>query len=184
LAAAAALSVTAPASAADPYGELAPFQLVEELRAGVFGDDAVGRERQAPMGSVELLSSPMQFYATANPALAALFNPRFETGAMLNGYGLTSYAFAGLNWRTPQWNRVFGEFGFGGAVNDSSNDPHNPRRTDLGCPVTFRESAGLGFNLTDRIDIVGSIEHISQAQLCSRNNPGLTSVGLRIGYKF
>jgi hypothetical protein len=184
LAAMAALIFAAPAAAGEPYGELAPFRLVEEVRGGIFGDDTVHRERQAPMATVQLLSSPMPFYQTANPGLAALFNPRFETGAMLNGYGLTSYAFAGLNWRTPHWGPVFGEFALGGAVNNSTSDVHSRTRSYLGCPVTFRESAGLGFDLTDRFDIVGSIEHISHANLCSTHNPGITSVGLRIGYKF
>jgi lipid A 3-O-deacylase len=54
----------------------------------------------------------------------------------------------------------------------------------LGCPVTFRESGGLGFQITSNIDIVGSIEHVSHADLCGRTNPGLSSFGLRVGYKF
>ncbi len=184
MAAAVALGFAAPAGADQPYGQLAPFQLVQEVRAGVFGDDTVHRERQAPMATIQLLSSPMPFYQTANPYVSALLNPRFETGAMVNTLGLTSYAFAGLNWRTPNWGPVFAEVGLGGAVNNSTSDVHSTTRTYLGCPVTFRESAGLGFNLTDRIDIVGSIEHISHANLCSPHNPGITSVGLRIGYKF
>ncbi len=136
------------------------------------------------MATFQLLSSPMPFYKTANPYLSALLNPRFETGAMVNSYGLTSYAFAGVNWRAPIWGPMFAEVAFGGAVNNGARDTSPSSRTFLGCPVTFRESAGLGFDITDRIDIVGSIEHISHANLCSPHNPGLTSVGLRIGYKF
>ena len=64
---------------------------------------------------------------------------------MINTFGLTSYAYAGLNWRTPKWGPVFVEVGFGGAVNDSTNNPHDMRHTDLGCPVTFRKSAGIGW---------------------------------------
>ena len=167
-----------------PYGQLTSFQLVEELRGGVFGDDALGRERAAPMASIQALSSPVAFYSPSNPLLASLLAPRFEAGAMVNGFGLTSYAFAGLNWRTPQWGPLFGEVAFGGAVNDSTDDPRNMSRIDLGCPVTFRESAGLGWRISDRIDIVASIEHISHANLCSSLNPGLTSVGIRVGYRF
>jgi lipid A 3-O-deacylase len=174
----------APSPADTPYGALAPFQPVEELRLGVFGDDAVHRERQAPMASIDVLSSPIVFYQTANPLLASLLAPRFEAGAMVNTFGLTSYAYAGLNWRTPKWGPVFAEFGFGGAVNDSSTNPHDMEHTDLGCPVTFRESAGIGWQLTERVDILASIEHISHANLCSNTNPGLTSVGLRVGYHF
>jgi len=167
-----------------PYGGLAPFQPVEELRLGIFGDDAVHRERQAPMASIDALSSPIVFYQTSNALLATFLAPRLEAGAMINTFGLTSYAYAGLNWRTPKWGPVFAELGFGGAVNDSSTNPHDMEHTDLGCPVTFRESAGIGWQLTDRIDILASIEHISHANLCSNTNPGLTSVGLRVGYHF
>jgi len=167
-----------------PDGALAPFQPVEELRLGVFGDDAVHRERQAPMASIDALSSPIVFYQTSNPLLATFLAPRLEGGAMINTFGLTSYAYAGLNWRTPKWGPVFAELGFGGAVNDSSSNPHDMQHTDLGCPVTFRESAAIGWQLSERIDILASIEHISHANLCSNTNPGLTSVGLRVGYHF
>ena len=174
----------APARAEQPYGQLTPFQLVEELRGGVYGDDAVHREQTAPMATIEALTSPLMFYPSANPWIAAALDPRFEAGAMINGYGLTSYGFAGLNWRTPQWGPLFLEVGLGGAVNDSTDNPKNMERTDLGCPVTFRESAGLGWRISDHFDIVGGIEHISNANLCGRINPGLTSVGIRIGYRF
>jgi len=172
------------AAPAAPDGGAAPFQPFEELRLGIFGDDAVHRERQAPMASIDALSSPIVFYQASNPLLATFLAPRFEAGAMVNTFGLTSYAYAGLNWRTPKWGPVFAELGFGGAVNDSSTNPHDMEHTDLGCPVTFRESAGIGWQLTDRIDILASIEHISHANLCSNTNPGLTSVGLRVGYHF
>ncbi len=181
----AAVFYALPAAAGDsPYGQLEPFRLVEEVRIGAFGDDAVHRERQAPVGSIEALTSPVAFYGTSNPLLQSLLAPRFEAGTMVNFEGLTSYAFAGLNWRTPHWGPLFLEAGFGGAINDSSRNPHNMRQTDLGCPVTFRETAGVGWDLTDKIDIVAGIEHISHANLCSRINPGLTSVGIRLGYRF
>jgi lipid A 3-O-deacylase len=179
-----ARAVDAPNPPDTPYGNLAPFQPVEEFRLGIFGDDAVHRERQAPMASVDALSSPIVFYQTSNALLATFLAPRLEAGAMINTFGLTSYAYAGLNWRTPKWGPVFAELGFGGAVNDSSTNPHDMEHTDLGCPVTFRESAAIGWQLTERIDILASIEHISHANLCSNTNPGLTSAGLRVGYHF
>ncbi len=181
----AALLACASARADDqPYGQLSPFNPVEEVRGGLFVDDAVGREAHAPMATFQLLSSPLALYPTANPWLAPLFAPRLEAGAMINGLGLTSYAFAGLNWREPLWGPLFLEVGFGGAANDSARTPYDSRKTDLGCPVTFRESGGLGWRFNDHFDAVTSIEHISHAQLCGRLNPGLTSVGLRFGYHF
>jgi hypothetical protein len=172
------------APAVSPYGNIEPFQFVQEVRLGVFGDDTVHREQDAPMATIQALTSPVVFYQSNNPLLQTIFAPRFEAGAMINTYGLTSYAFAGLNWRTPQWGPLFLEVGFGGAVNDATDNPHDMRHTDLGCPVTFRESAGIGWRITDRIDVVASIEHISHANLCSNQNPGITSAGLRVGYRF
>jgi lipid A 3-O-deacylase len=82
--------------------------------------------------------------------------------------------------RVPIYDRLFAEVEFGGALNDSEKGQPGW----LGCPVTFRESGGLGFQITSNIDIVGSIEHVSHADLCGRTNPGLSSFGLRVGYKF
>jgi len=53
----------------------------------------------------------------------------------------------------------------------------------LGCHVLFRESASLGFNLTESWRIMGTIEHNSNAGLCDFNR-GLTNAGVRLGYKF
>jgi lipid A 3-O-deacylase len=51
----------------------------------------------------------------------------------------------------------------------------------MGCPVTLRESGGLGLQITSNIDVIASIEHVSHANLCGRQNPGLTNFGLRLG---
>src|SRR5271169_3192777 len=84
------------------------------------------------------------------------------------------------NWRVPIYDRLFAEVEFGGALNDSEKGQPGW----LGCPVTFRESGGLGVQITSNIDVVGSIEHVSHADLCGHTNPGLSSFGLRVGYKF
>src|SRR5579863_1328361 len=86
-----------------PYGQLTPFRPLEEVRGGVYVDDSVGREARAPMATIQLLSSPLALLPSDNPWIAPLFAPRLEAGAMINGLGLTSYAFAGLNWREPIW---------------------------------------------------------------------------------
>jgi hypothetical protein len=186
LLAAIAATAAGPARAEDaqPYGQLTPFKPIEEVRGGVYGDDAVGREAHAAMVTFEAQSSPITLYPTSNGWLAPIFSPRLEAGAMINTLGLTSYAFAGLAWRAPLWGPLFLEIGLGGAVNDSSRDRHNLRQTDLGCPVTFRESGGVGWRFDEHFDIVVGIEHISHANLCSSLNPGLTSAGVRVGYRF
>jgi len=38
--------------------------------------------------------------------------------------------------------------------------------------------------VTANIDVLASVEHISHAGLCGKTNPGLTDIGLKVGYKF
>ena len=67
-----------------------------------------------------------------------------------------------------------------------NNSPRGivPGRIDMACPTTFHESIGLGVELTPHVDLVADVEHSSHAYLCGRQNPGLTNVGLKLGYKF
>lgn len=185
LAAAAAVVLCAePALSADAAtSSIGPFVPVEEVRGGLFYDDPSPREAPSEVASFEALSSPLRFYDVANPYLAAFLNPRLSAGAMISVEGRTSYIFGGVNWHVPIWDRFFFEGEFGGALNDSARTIE-PGRTDLGCPLTFRESGGFGYQFTPNIDVVASVEHISHASLCGKQNPGLTNFGLRLGYKF
>ena len=155
-----------------------PFSFIDEIRGGVFYDKH--REETGILVSPEVLSSQLPFYNGSNPFLAAFLKPRLVAGAMVSVEGRISYAYTGVNWRVPIYDRLFAEVEFGGALNDSEKGQPGW----LGCPVTFRESGGLGFQITSNIDIVGSIEHVSHADLCGRTNPDLSSFGLRLGYKF
>ena len=102
---------------------------------------------------------------------------------MINAGRGTSYVFTGVNWRIPIYSPFFFEGEFGGAANNSP-DKWEPDRIEMGCPVTFRESGGLGYQLTANVDVVASVEHISHANLCGPHNPGITDFGARVGYKF
>lgn len=160
------------------------FKLVNEARVGVFAHNWIHDEAAPVDVSVELLSSPVRLWNTTNPWIAWFFNPRFNIGGMINttDHG-TSYGFAGLTWRIPIYQKFFFEGEFGGAINDA---PLHPviGRVDMGCRLTFREFGGFGYQFTDNIDLIASIEHVSHATFCTNINPGLTQVGARIGYKF
>jgi hypothetical protein len=174
-----AASLAKAADAPNSVGTV-PFSLIDEIRFGGFYDVL---DRNKDMVSAEALSSPLGYYHGDNPFLKVFLDPRLVAGAMVNTNGLVSYVFAGVNWRVPIYQRLFIEGEFGGAVNDGASTV-GERRIDLGCPLTFRESGGIGLQITSNIDIVASVEHISHADLCGRHNPGLTDVGLRLGYKF
>lgn len=154
------------------------FSFIEEIRGGVFYDKHP--DENGILVSPEVLSSQLPFYSGSNPFLAAFLKPRLIAGAMVSVEGRTSYAYTGVNWHVPIYDRLFAEVEFGGALNDSEKGQPGW----LGCPVTFRESGGLGVQITSNIDVVGSIEHVSHADLCGHTNPGLSSFGLRLGYKF
>jgi lipid A 3-O-deacylase len=177
----------APARSADtnaaPVVPTNVFSFFDEIRGGVFYGDLRTRANHSVSDAFETLTSPLPFYSGSNPFWSAFLNPRINVGAMVSLQGATSYAYSGLTWRVPVYDRLFVEGEFGDAINDSSRKL-GTSRTDLGCPVTFRESGGLGVQLTPAIDLVVSAEHISHANLCGRLNPGLTNFGLRLGYRF
>ena len=173
------IGVPAPDIAAPaPY-----FTIFQELRVGAFAHNWI-HDEGAPLDvSIETLSAPLRIPGPTNPWVSWFFNPRINIGGMINTGGKTSYGFAGLTWRIPIYDRFFFEGEFGGAVNDAPTHPEWDR-VDMGCRFTFRESGGFGYQFTDHIDLIASIEHVSHATFCTHINPGLTQVGARIGYKF
>ncbi len=170
---------------AEPYA-WDPF---DEIRAGVFAHNWIHDEAAPVDLSVEALSAPIGFPGynapgiAGNPWISWFFQPRLNLGGMINTGGKTSYGFGGLNWRIPIIGKFFFEGEFGGAVNNSPDWPE-PGRVDMGCALTFRESGGFGYQFSENWDMIASIEHVSHASFCTHINPGLTQVGLRIGYKF
>jgi hypothetical protein len=175
-----------PVIAAPPDYSFWPFQ---EVRLGVFDHNPVHNESAPVDVSFEILSSPIVFPGYDNPSIASnpwinwFFNPRLNVGAMVNTEGKTSYAFGGANWRIPIWGPIFFEGEFGGAVNNAVRRPTYDR-VDMGCPVTFRESGGFGYQFNANFDVIFSVEHISHLSFCSKRNPGITDFGVRVGYKF
>jgi len=102
---------------------------------------------------------------------------------MANTGGKTSYAYAGFVWTFNLTERVFVQPVFGGAIHDGVLDNPPPNRVALGCPTLFHTGLSAGYRLTERWTLYGSWEHISNANLCSRN-VGLNNYGARIGFKF
>jgi len=157
--------------------------LFQEVRVGAFAHNP-NHDENAPVDlSVETLSSNLPFANFSNPYVNWFLSPRIALGAMINTGGKTSYAFADFNWRIPIWKMLFFEGEFGGAVNNSP-DWQGPRRIDMGCPVTFRESGGFGLQLTPNWDVIASVAHASHASFCTSKNPGDTDFGVMVGYKF
>jgi lipid A 3-O-deacylase len=154
---------------------------VSEVRLGGFAHDPSSPES----GSVDL-NGEVLFAKPAtseNPIVNALI-PRPHVGATVNFAGKTSQAYAGATWDYDITDRIFAEASFGGSVNDGkTGNIVPPGFNKVGCNALFRESASLGYRVTEHWSVMGTVEHSSNAGLCPQNR-GLTNVGARIGYSF
>lgn len=167
-------------SAVSVPADTAPsWPVLSEVRLGVTAQDPSGPERGSANITGEILSR--QLFLSADPALN-LFIPRLHLGGSANLAGDTSFGYAGFTWTYDITPRIFVEATFGGAIHNGETEKL-PDHGALGCTVLFRESGSLGLRLTVNWSLMATVEHLSNAGLCS-NNRGLTNVGVRAGYSF
>ena len=96
--------------------------------------------------------------------------------------GDTHFAAAGLSWKIG--GRVFFRPGVGVAVHTRRSDGvADGFRTDLGSRVLFQPEVGIGYQISERAAIEATWVHISNAQLLSRQNPGMDSIGIRLSFR-
>ena len=153
--------------------------LFDEFRLGMMAHDIEpnGNEGSVDMNVELLFRGPAVRY---NNRLADIFwRPRFHIGASINAGGDTNQLYAGLTWNVPLAPRWTFEFTFGGAVHDGPTD--GATEYSFGCSLNFRESASLGYAVSDRWRVYGTVTHMSNGNLCDQNS-GLTSAGVRMGY--
>jgi len=174
---AADLGISAPT--APGYVAASPFPF--EIRGGVFAHDPFSPEQ----GSVDINGEFLfRLPEGIRPDWPSFLIPRPHIGFTANTAGKTSHGYAGLTWNYDVTRSIFVEASFGGSVNNGDTGPTAPpKHNALGCSVMFRESASLGYRLTERWSVLATVEHISNAGLCAANR-GLTNFGGRIGYSF
>ncbi|SEB95835.1 Lipid A 3-O-deacylase (PagL) [Rhizobiales bacterium GAS191] len=154
---------------------------LSEVRLGTFAHDPLSPEK----GSVDvngeiLFAKPFSLPGSAWDFLL----PRPSIGATINVAGKTSQGYAGLTWTYDITKSIFVEGSFGGSVNNGKTGLIVPvGRSALGCNVSFRESASIGYRFNANWSLMGTIEHMSNSGLCTQNR-GLTNYGARIGYSF
>lgn len=155
---------------------------ISEVRVGALRHDPLSPEVN---GGIDL-SGEVLFdkpFTSPNPLWNALL-PRPDIGGTADFNGKTSEAYAGVAWDYNITDRVFAGTSFGGSVNDAHVGKTIPQGyNDMGCNESFRESASLGYRLTQNWSIMATIEHMSNAGFCPENR-GLTNSGARIGYTF
>ena len=99
--------------------------------------------------------------------------PRLDIGTSISTDGDTSQVYAGLTWDVSLTRRLFLE-GRQGRASPG-------RRPRLRCP--FSKSGSVGIMLSERWDMLATVDHMSNADLCDENR-GLTDVGICFGRKW
>jgi lipid A 3-O-deacylase len=180
LAAATALAADVAAPAYPRESAVYAPPILSEMRLGFSAQDPSGPEKGSYNFTGEVLTS--KFWRTND--WTDVFIPRLHAGGSVNFRGDTSFAYAGFTWTFDITPKFFVEGSFGGAVhNGDTSVTGRPDHNALGCSPLFRESASVGLRFDERWSLIGTVEHMSNAGLCSQNR-GLTNIGVRLGYSF
>jgi hypothetical protein len=117
-------------------------------------------------------------------ALRVIGSPSPYFFGSLSTAGETNFAAAGLSWKIG--GRLYFRPGIGIAIHDRASFilGADGLRQDFGSRILFEPEVGLGYELNDALSIEASWVHLSQAQLFSRQNPGMDSIGLRLNHRF
>ena len=157
----------APANAAEIFGGVLAHDVNTPLTAGGFEDGA---------------DFQIGWRGGRIRALAVIGAPSPYVFGSLHSGGDTHVAAAGLSWRIG--GRLFVRPGLGIAIHTRDDDGvANGFRTDLGSRVLFEPELGVGYRVSDRVTVEATWVHVSQAQLFSRQNPGMDSIGVRLSYQ-
>jgi lipid A 3-O-deacylase len=180
VAAAAWLSAASPAQAQSPEPYAAPSPLIDEVRFGVLAHSLEPSNAEDGVDlNFELLSRRLG-YTYDNALLDFALRPRVHLGTSVNTSGDTNQLYAGLTWDLKLAPKLSLELTFGGALHDGPTG--DGLEDSYGCSLNFRESISLGYALDERWTLYGTVAHMSNADLCDHNT-GLTSAGMRLGYK-
>lgn len=166
LAFAALLGFAAPAQASELFVGLTAHDVDTPLTKGGFEDgaDVELGWRGDRIGGLRVLGAPSPYVFVSA-----------ATG------GETHLAAAGLSWRLG--GRLFARPGLGLAVHTrSSHGVRNGLRTDLGSRILFEPELAVGYQLGERVALEAVWVHVSHAQLLSRQNPGMDSIGVRLSF--
>lgn len=165
----------APAPAAE-IPTAGPF--LNEIRLGVMYHDPSGPEESVDINGEVLFDVGWNFNLLGAPAYL-----RPAIGGTVNTEGYTSQAYAQIALTVDVTKHIFLEGTFGGMIHNGEDESVTNEDLDLGCSPLFRESATIGFRVTERLNVMATVSHASNAGLCDKND-GLTNYGARVGYSF
>jgi hypothetical protein len=153
----------------------------QEAFGGLYAHDVdTGLTRSGVEGGVDL---ELGWRGERIRFLRAVGSPSPHAYLSLNSAGDTHFASAGISWKIG--GTVYLRPGIGLAVHTGSDGRfQRPDRIAFGSRLLFAPELGLGVRLSDRLSAEASWVHLSHAQLFSRQNPGLDTIGLRLNYRF
>jgi lipid A 3-O-deacylase len=164
---------------AGPTPRAAADGILDEMEFGVLAHDVpIGDQRRETGADA---SAEVRFVSP--DFLAAILAPRPHLGLDVNSAGGNSYAYAGLTWTANFTPVFFANLGLGGAVHDGPDDSTSETHKGLGTRALFHEYVELGAHLAAPWSTSLFLDHVSNADL-GRHNPGLSNLGLRVGYAF
>jgi lipid A 3-O-deacylase len=167
---------------AGPIGQAAPFFMPEEIRLGAFAanlEEGGSEQAEIVINGELLFGRPERAYG--DPILDHFLRPRPHIGFSVAPDNGVSLVYAGVTWDMKLADRLFFETSFGGALHDGSTASDDP--DSYGCSLLFRESASLGYAITERTQLLLTVDHMSNASLCGQNQ-GLTNAGVRLAHRW
>lgn len=175
-------AATLSGASAEPNGSFADFPIINEFRFGILAADLEegGGSDDAVALNAEVLTAPLGY--SANETILDVFlHPRLHLGANVNlERDGVNQLYAGVTWDFYLTEKLFLEASFGGALHDGETDDNSD---SYGCVLNFRESASVGFALSENLSLMVGVDHMSNGGLCDQNQ-GLTNVGVRVGYRW
>lgn len=172
------LSVTAATAA---MALLAGPAAAQEVFGGLYAHDVdTGLTRSGVEDGVDL---ELGWRGERLRALRVVGSPSPHFYVSLNSAGDTHFASAGISWKIG--GTVYVRPGIGLAVHTGSDGQfQRPDRIAFGSRLLFAPELGLGVRIDEALSVEASWVHLSHAQLFSRQNPGLDTIGLRLNYRF
>jgi lipid A 3-O-deacylase len=167
---------------AEPLHRPSGFLALDEVRLGALVanlDEGDSEEADTLINGELLFGGPERSYGS--PLLDYFLRPRPHIGFSVTPDDGTNQVYAGLTWDVKLFGGLFFETSFGGTVHDGPTDSDDP--DSYGCSVLFRESASLGYELSEQLRVMVTVDHMSNAGLCDQNQ-GLTNAGVRLGYRW
>lgn len=175
-----AFATVAAASLVSAQSPAGAENIITEIRGGIYDHDAsmfgTRYETAAPDINLEMRFATPGFLSWA-------FSPNPVLGADINTGDGTSLAYLGLGWDIYFTDHIFLDFTLGGAIHDGKTGTRSADSADYGCRLNFHESVSIGYNFDGSNSIMLSVDHMSNARLCEKND-GLTNFGIRYAYKF